>query len=64
MHQQHGLKFPEGLEPPEGVVVYDENGVDLTLIRYMLSLTLEQRLQHVQDCANQILSMRDERPEN
>lgn len=39
---------------------YNEDGVDLTLIRWMLSLTLEQRLQVLQDHANTMLIMKNE----
>ena len=40
--------------------VYDENGVDLSLIRWMLSLSMEERLQTLQDHANAMLAIRDE----
>jgi hypothetical protein len=44
----------------KGQEAYDENGVDLTLIRWMLSLSLEERLQVLQDNVNTIQMMRDE----
>ena len=40
--------------------VYNEDGVDLSLIRWMLSLSLEERLQALQDHANALLKMRHE----
>lgn len=40
--------------------VYNEDGVDLSLIRWMLSLTPEDRLQALQDHPNTILMMRNE----
>ncbi len=39
---------------------YNEEGVDLTLIRWMLSLSLEERLQVLQDNVNAIQMMRRE----
>jgi hypothetical protein len=48
---------------PEGMnedAVYDENGVDRSLIRWGLSLTMEERLQALQDHVNSIQKMRDE----
>ena len=43
-----------------GQPLEDENGVDLSLIRYCLSLTPDQRLQRAQDFANFILNARRE----
>ena len=40
--------------------IYNEDGVDLSLIHWMLSLSMEERLQVLQDQANAILMMRDE----
>jgi hypothetical protein len=37
---------------------YNEDGVDLTLIRCMLDLTPTQRLEMLQDCANFIIETR------
>ena len=37
---------------------YSEDGVDLTLIRWMLSLTPEERLQFLQRHVNAILAIR------
>ena len=39
---------------------YSEDGVDLTLIRWMLSLTPDERLQVLQDNVNSILELRAE----
>ena len=38
---------------------YSEDGVDLSLIRWMLSLTPAERLQFVQNQTNRILAIRD-----
>ena len=38
---------------------YSEDGVDLSLIRWMLSLTPGERLQFVQDQGNGILAIRE-----
>ena len=48
-----------GLDPPH-LTVYNEEGVDLSLIRWALSLTMEERLQALQDAANSLLKLRDE----
>ena len=40
--------------------VYNEDGVDLSMIRWMLSLSLEERLQVLQDHANTLLMMKNE----
>ena len=37
---------------------YSPDGVDLTLIRWMLSLTPAQRLEVLQDCVNFVLEVR------
>lgn len=39
---------------------YDETGVDLTLVRWMLSLTPAERLQVAQESAESLLRMRYE----
>jgi hypothetical protein len=49
--------YDEGVE---GLVDYDEAGVDLTLIRYALSLTPGERLQDMQDCVNSLQRILDE----
>ena len=52
--------FPMGMDPSSKGVVYNEEGVDLSLIRWMLSLSMEGRLQALQDHANSLLMMRNE----
>jgi hypothetical protein len=47
------------LEPPEEPAAYSPEGVDLTLIRWFLTLTPEERLEYVQDAANSIESMKE-----
>ena len=42
-------------DPP---VDYGDDGVDLTLIRWMLSLTPAERLQYLEDHVNDILAIR------
>jgi len=46
----------DSLRPPEPD--YSDDGVDLSLIRWMLSLTPAERLQFLQDHVNQILAIR------
>lgn len=46
-------------EDPEAPA-YDEDGVDLTLIRWMLSLSPAERLQVAQESAESLLRMRRE----
>jgi len=43
---------------PEPQTDYSEDGVDLTLIRWMLSLTPAERLQFLQRQVNAILAIR------
>ena len=50
-------KESEAERPPEPD--YSEDGVDLSLIRWMLSLTPAERLHFLQDHVNQILAIRD-----
>jgi hypothetical protein len=42
-------------------LVFSDDGVDLTLIRWMLSLTPAERLQVLQDNVNSILKLRDDK---
>ena len=49
---------PSGDEP-----THSPDGVDLTLIRWMLSLTPEERLEVLQANVRSILSLRDEETE-
>jgi hypothetical protein len=45
-----------------GKLDYDENGVDLSLVRYSLSLTPTQRLKAVENFMNAMASVRTARP--
>jgi hypothetical protein len=45
-------------EDPQPQTDYSEDGVDLTLIRWMLSLTPAERLQFLQRQVNAILAIR------
>jgi hypothetical protein len=42
-----------------GLADYSPEGVDLTLIRWMLSLTLAERLNLAEQSANEILAIRE-----
>jgi hypothetical protein len=42
-----------------GLTDYSPEGVDLTLIRWMLSLTLAERLNLAEQSANEILAIRE-----
>ena len=46
------------VEEPEDLTDYSEDGVDLTLIRWFLSLTPAERLDYVQRRANDIVAVR------
>jgi hypothetical protein len=46
------------MEPPEEPE-YSEDGVDLSLIRWMLSLTPAERLQVLQNHVNRVLAIRE-----
>ena len=48
---------------PAGQPTYSEDGVDLTLIRWMLSLTPAERLQVLQQNVRSILRLRGEETE-
>jgi hypothetical protein len=48
-------------QPPNSEAVYNEDGVDLSLIRWMLSLTPRQRLLHVQGFAQAVQRVRNGR---
>jgi hypothetical protein len=47
-----------GPRPEEILPLYDEAGVDLTLIRWMLSMTPQERLQVLEDTLWSIQEMR------
>jgi hypothetical protein len=51
----------ENLFPSEKSSLYSADGVDLTLIRWMLSLTPTERLQVLQQNIRSILRLRGER---
>ena len=46
-------------DDPEELREYSEDGVDLTLIRWMLSLTPVERLEALQQVTNSILKIRE-----
>ncbi len=52
--------FPIPFDEGDEATVYNEEGVDLSLIRWTLSLSMEERLQVLQDHANALLMMCDE----
>lgn len=58
MHQEPS--FPMAFDETDNPQVYNEEGVDLSLIRWCLSLTLEQRLQALQDHVDALLILRHE----
>lgn len=49
------------MQPPDEAPLpeYSEDGVDLTLIRWMLALTPAQRLEYLQHRINDILAIRE-----
>jgi hypothetical protein len=51
----------ENLFPSEKSSLYSDDGVDLTLIRWMLSLTPTERLQLLQQNIRSIMRLRGER---
>ena len=44
-------------ELPEVLTDYSEDGVDLTLVRWFLSITPAERLQYVQRRANEVIAV-------
>ncbi len=52
------------LKRQSGEPLRSKDGVDLTLVREMLSLTPAQRLQRLQSTVNMILSLRNGRRES
>ena len=54
--------FVDGPRPPDGERIYDDNGVDRTLVRWMLSLTPTERLAAVQSGIDLLASVRNVRP--
>ncbi len=55
-HQTTGLPLPDEL-------TYSEDGVDLTLIRWMLSLTPEERLRTLEQTVRSIMRLRADQTE-
>jgi len=51
-----------GATPETAKPVYDENGVDSSLVRYSLSLTPTQRLKAVENFMNAMASVRTASP--
>ncbi len=47
-------------EPLSEGTLYSEDGVDLTMIRWMLSLTPAERLEVLQSAVNSILDVREQ----
>jgi hypothetical protein len=55
-----GADRPHGNKNPQSdATTYSEDGVDLTMIRWMLSLTPAERLNVLQAAANSILERRE-----
>jgi hypothetical protein len=48
------------LTPQSGERCYSDDGVDLTMIRWMLSLTPAERLEVLQAAVNSILDIREQ----
>ncbi len=46
------------MQPEPPAPEYDENGVDLTLIRWMMAMTPAERLETLQSFANAVLKAR------
>ncbi|MGB7760185.1 MAG: hypothetical protein WBL61_10160 [Bryobacteraceae bacterium] len=55
MLKSRGMERDQPAPAPE----YSEDGVDLSLIRWMLSLTPRERLQFLEERMNDILSVRE-----
>jgi len=61
MPAQFGMLKSRGMEQdqPAPAPEYSEDGVDLSLIRWMLSLSPRQRLAFLEERINDILSVRE-----
>jgi hypothetical protein len=60
MAQRNSLgAHPEGKRSHRNEQTHSEDGVDLTLIRWMLSLTPTERLQVLQQSVQSLLRLRD-----
>jgi len=63
VRQQPTASAPEERNAvPETVPAYSNDGVDLTLIRWMLSLSPEERLQALQDAVRSLTRLQDAKP--
>jgi hypothetical protein len=51
---------PMEVEPQANGTLYSEDGVDLTMIRWMLSLSPAERLEVLQATVNSILDIREQ----
>lgn len=60
-HRQRSEREPLAAEPDVPGDAYSEDGVDLTLIRWMLSLTCTERLQAAQEMADTVDRLREAR---
>jgi hypothetical protein len=58
MHGKIEVMSEELKKPAISYGEYDENGVDLSLIRWMLSLTPTERLQWMERCARDVEVLR------
>ncbi len=63
MSDQAADSKPTTTLPAEGLPIHSEDGVDLTLIRWMLSLTPRERLQVLQDMIDSITRLRNAQSE-
>ena len=57
------MEHPDQADQPSTPPTHDEAGVDLTLVRWMLSLTPAERLQVLQDNLYSILRLRGGYPD-
>ena len=59
METEEHAESPQGTPPPtRDLPAYSEDGVDLTLIRWMLSLSPAERLEVLQNTVASILRLR------
>ncbi len=59
MRIESGDTYPEGASTSKDSPTHSEDGVDLTLIRWMLSLTPAQRLRVLQQTIRSIIKLRE-----
>lgn len=60
-HPPKDSERPGGASPPPDAPTHSEDGVDLTLIRWMLRLTPTERLQAAQDMVDTVEALRRSR---